>query len=461
MRVSLLTRVENAHDDAVWGVSWSPASAGGFLATGSVDESVKIWGDNSASGGGLEQVHQLVRPSRGTRGMGGRDGVGEGRGGRWDVSLSSPLPLPAALPSPSLTSPSLSPLPSLSSLSSLPLLLSLPLPLRHAPPHPLPPFLLFSFPHPPSPLLPPPPSPQLGLELGVLSVSHDPSGTYGACTSMDAVINAWDASSRQGRARIERAPAEAWGCCFCPLLSAPPTLAVAAGAANAVAIYDVRGTADAQAAAAAAAAGGGAKDEAGGEGDETPGPAKGAEAAAASAVAPVPTVLPLPRADGRPSTGQEFALSVSWSPDGRLLAVGSMDGSVALFDAVRAAPLGLLEGHSRPVRSLAFTPDSRHLITACDDQHARIFDAGGRHLVAAISGHQAWVTSVDVHPSGDSFVTASADGRTRIWDFGTRTLAQTLSDHEDQVWGVAYAPGGGRLATVSDDASVCLYTVQA
>lgn len=303
---------------------------------------------------------------------------------------------------------------------------------------------------------------QLGLELGVLSISHDPSGTYGACTSMDAVINAWDATSRQGRARIERAPAEAWGCCFCPLLSAPPTLAVAAGAANAVAIYDVRGTAEAQAAAAAgvkaseAAAG---KDDAasgGAPGDGAPSPSS-----SSSPTPPAPTVLALPRADGRPSTGQEFALSVSWSPDGRLVAVGSMDGSVALFDAVRATPLGLLEGHSRPVRSLAFTPDSRHLITACDDQHARIFDAGGRHLVAAISGHQAWVTAVDVHPSGDSFATASADGRTRVWDFGTRTLSQTLSDHEDQVWGVAYAPGGDRLATVSDDASVCLYNVQA
>lgn len=62
MRVSLLNRVENGHDDAVWGISWAPQS--GTLATGSVDESVKIW---SESNGTLEQVHQLVR----------------GRGGLW------------------------------------------------------------------------------------------------------------------------------------------------------------------------------------------------------------------------------------------------------------------------------------------------------------------------------------------------------------------------------------------
>ena len=51
-----------------------------------------------------------------------------------------------------------------------------------------------------------------------------------------------------------------------------------------------------------------------------------------------------------------FVLSVAQSPDGRRLASGSMDGSVAVFDMATGSLLHTLEGHFKPVRSLCFTP---------------------------------------------------------------------------------------------------------
>lgn len=56
MRLSLQQKLEAAHDDSVWAAHWSPTE--NLLATGSVDESVKLWQD---SGEGLEQKHHLVR----------------------------------------------------------------------------------------------------------------------------------------------------------------------------------------------------------------------------------------------------------------------------------------------------------------------------------------------------------------------------------------------------------------
>ena len=52
----------------------------------------------------------------------------------------------------------------------------------------------------------------------------------------------------------------------------------------------------------------------------------------------------------------KFVLSVAQSPDGRRLASGSMDGSVAIFDLATGIMLHTLEGHFKPVRSLCFTP---------------------------------------------------------------------------------------------------------
>jgi len=41
MRLSLLQKLENSHDDSLWTVTWAPNS--NILITGSVDESVKLW----------------------------------------------------------------------------------------------------------------------------------------------------------------------------------------------------------------------------------------------------------------------------------------------------------------------------------------------------------------------------------------------------------------------------------
>ena len=38
--------------------------------------------------------------------------------------------------------------------------------------------------------------------------------------------------------------------------------------------------------------------------------------------------------------------SVSWSPDGRKIATGSLDNTVRIFDALTGAPLTVLEGHT-------------------------------------------------------------------------------------------------------------------
>ena len=52
-------------------------------------------------------------------------------------------------------------------------------------------------------------------------------------------------------------------------------------------------------------------------------------------------------------------LSVAFSPDGRRLACGAMDGTVAVFDVPSGKLLHMLTGHHKPVRDLSFTPGAR------------------------------------------------------------------------------------------------------
>ncbi|MQL89065.1 hypothetical protein Taro_021639 [Colocasia esculenta] len=128
----------------------------------------------------------------------------------------------------------------------------------------------------------------------------------------------------------------------------------------------------------------------------------------------VVATLTVPRPEqprpGDKSGSGKFVLSVAWSLDGRRLACGSMDGTIAVFDVARAKFLHHLEGHYMPVRSLVYSPvDARILFSASDDTHVHMYDAEGKSLVGAMSGHTSWVLSVDASPDGAAIATGSSD----------------------------------------------------
>src|SRR5262249_2318927 len=66
--------------------------------------------------------------------------------------------------------------------------------------------------------------------------------------------------------------------------------------------------------------------------------------------------------------------SVTFSPDGRLMAAAGADGVVCLWDAKTQQPLGQLEGHTGEVAAVAFTPDGATLASAGADGSVRLWN---------------------------------------------------------------------------------------
>src|SRR4051812_18099697 len=66
--------------------------------------------------------------------------------------------------------------------------------------------------------------------------------------------------------------------------------------------------------------------------------------------------------------------SVAFSPDGKVLATGSFDNTVKLWDFATGKELHTLKGHTNQVYCVAFSPDGNLLASASQDKTVRLWN---------------------------------------------------------------------------------------
>lgn len=112
----------------------------------------------------------------------------------------------------------------------------------------------------------------------------------------------------------------------------------------------------------------------------------------------------------------KFSHTLAISPNGKLLAMGTIDGLVYLIDMKSRTIVSKLESHALAVRALAFTSSSKHLISAAEDLHINVVDTETFQRKRTMVGHTKLITSIACHPENeDIFMTSSCDGTLKQW----------------------------------------------
>ena len=152
--------------------------------------------------------------------------------------------------------------------------------------------------------------------------------------------------------------------------------------------------------------------------------------------------------------------AIAFSPDGALLATGSVDRTARLWDAATGAPFAVLDGHSNGVTAVVFSPDGKRVATASGgsfDSTARLWNVVRGSELHTLSGHTEKLVAIRFTPDGGRIVTASADRTARIWDVPTAREITVLAGHAGPLTGLAITADGGRIATSSTDGTARLW----
>ncbi len=208
-----------------------------------------------------------------------------------------------------------------------------------------------------------------------------------------------------------------------------------------------------------------------------------------------------------PSSGL-LNLSIAFSPDGLLLAVGTGmrrdAGVVHLWDVRRRSLTATLRGHARSVSGIAFAPDGRSLLTASRDQTLRTwrvsdgacidtkklaselkclslspdrkyFAAAGPKPDQSSSIIWMWmypsfapfrpietediVNAVTFSPDSRIMATGSELGIISLWDVSTGKRLGTMNSHRGLLYTLVFSPDGRTLVSGNSNNIITLWNV--
>ena len=155
-------------------------------------------------------------------------------------------------------------------------------------------------------------------------------------------------------------------------------------------------------------------------------------------------------------------LSLAFSPAGSLLASGSGDSTIRLWEPGEGRELAILRGHTHWVRSLAFSPDGARLFSSGGDRTIRIWDVAGRRTLEVLRGHAHTIRAIALHPDGSLLASGGLDDTIRLWDLrhqqpnrATRTIHGSVT----VVRTLAFSPDGRLLVTGDGKGWVRLWPV--
>ncbi len=148
--------------------------------------------------------------------------------------------------------------------------------------------------------------------------------------------------------------------------------------------------------------------------------------------------------------------SIAIAPNGKMIASGSVDLTVKIWDTATKECLASMEGHDGEVKALAFSPDGKFLASGEMYKKVKIWDTATHKETTMYTDIEGAVTGLVYSVDGKRLFGSSKDSFARVWTIGSLADAKKLA-HSYPVNGIAISPDGKLLATMDDGGNVSLW----
>ncbi len=148
--------------------------------------------------------------------------------------------------------------------------------------------------------------------------------------------------------------------------------------------------------------------------------------------------------------------SISFSPNSQLIASGSEDKTVKLWDLKSGKDIKTFDKHIDSITYVSFSPDGKVIASASKDKTVKLWTLNGRLLKNF--KHDASISSVIFSPNGKILATASKDKTVKLWTLNG-TLLQNFK-HDDSVVTMNFSHNSTMLATASNDDTINIWSIE-
>jgi len=143
-----------------------------------------------------------------------------------------------------------------------------------------------------------------------------------------------------------------------------------------------------------------------------------------------------------------------YSPDGKLLVVGFVDGSIVLWDINKNESVLGTRHMNAPAWKVVYSPDSRYLlIQRAGEVEVRLTSNGSLVYRFAAVGFA-------VSPVQNLVALGDAEGNIQIRDLDTGRGTMNIKAHDDQIYSIAFSPDGLYLASSGQDCNIKLWDLK-
>ncbi|NOZ91433.1 MAG: hypothetical protein GXO60_09135, partial [Epsilonproteobacteria bacterium] len=158
---------------------------------------------------------------------------------------------------------------------------------------------------------------------------------------------------------------------------------------------------------------------------------------------------------------REMINTVKFSPNGKIVAYGSTDNTITLWNIKSRKKIAVLKGHTDSVNDIKFSTDGLILISASDDKTIRFWDLSNIEEINNKFQNKGGVNDIEFSKDGKLFASTSYwKNELYIWDLETLKIKTKFKGHNNKVKKLLFSDNEDKIYSASDDGTIKIWDIK-